>query len=85
MEEILKITTAFYLVSSILYDVSDTMHVTKVDTEKKRGKNWLHIHTKFSRNFNFMKNNSKVDESKIYQNYIYKKTISAFLNRVLYI
>lgn len=35
MEEILKITTAFYLVSSILYDVSDTMHVTKVDTEKK--------------------------------------------------
>lgn len=38
MEEILKITTAFYLVSSILYDVSDTMHVTKVDTGKKRKK-----------------------------------------------
>lgn len=33
MEEILKITTAFYLVSSILYDVSDTMLVT--NTEKK--------------------------------------------------
>lgn len=41
MEEILKITTAFYLVSSIQYDVSDTMHVTKVDTEKKKEKKRL--------------------------------------------
>ncbi len=33
-------TTAFYLVSSIQYEVSDTMHVTKLGTEKKnKGKN----------------------------------------------
>lgn len=42
-------------------------------------KTLLHIHTKLSLNFNFMKNNSKVDESKIYETYI-KKTISALSN-----
>lgn len=53
------------------------MHVTKLGTEQKKKRNLLHIHTKLSRNFNFMKNN-KVDESKIYETYIYiKKTISA--------
>lgn len=31
-----KSTTAFYLVSSIQYEVSDTMHVTKLGTEKKK-------------------------------------------------
>lgn len=80
-----KITTAFYLVSSIQYDVSDTMHCDQTGHRKKKKnknkeKNLLHIHTKLSRNFNFMKNNSKVDESKIYEPYIYiykKKTISA--------
>lgn len=34
------------------------------------------MHTKLSLNLNFMKINSKVDESKIYENR-YKKTISA--------
>ena len=57
------------------------MHVTKLGTEQKK-RNLLHIHTKLSHNFNFMKNNNKVDESKIYETYIYiyiyiKKTISA--------
>lgn len=53
------------------------MHVTR---KKNKEKKLLHIHTKLSSNFNFMKNNSKVDESKIYETYIYlyiKKTISA--------
>lgn len=31
-----KNTTAFYLVSSIQYEVSDTMHVIKLGTEKKK-------------------------------------------------
>lgn len=31
-------TTAFYLVSSIQYDVSDTMHVTKLGTKKNKEK-----------------------------------------------
>lgn len=74
-----KKATAFLSVSSIQCDVSDTMHVTKLGTgKKKKGKKLLHMHTKLSHNFNFMKNNSKVDESKIYETYIYiKKTISA--------
>lgn len=38
-------TTAFYLVSSIQYEVSDTMLVTEVGTEKKKEKNLMHIHT----------------------------------------
>lgn len=29
-------TTAFYLASSIQYEVSDTMHVTKLGTEKNK-------------------------------------------------
>lgn len=39
--------TAFYLVSSIQYEVSDTMHVTKWGTEKKQAQknNLMHIHT----------------------------------------
>lgn len=36
--EIKKKTTAFYLASSIQYEVSDTMHVTKLGTEKKGNK-----------------------------------------------
>lgn len=44
------------------------MHVTR---KKNKEKKLLHIHTKLSSNFNFMKNNSKVDESKIYETYIY--------------
>ena len=31
-----RITAALYLVSSIQYEVSDTMHVTKMGTEKKK-------------------------------------------------
>lgn len=34
--EIKKKTTAFYLASGIQYEVSDTMHVTKLGTEKKK-------------------------------------------------
>lgn len=54
-------TTAFYLVSSIQYEVLDIMHVTKMGTGEKKPKgkrtNFLHIHTKLSRKLSFMKNN----------------------------
>lgn len=42
---------------------------------KEKGKGLLHIHTKLSRHFNFMKNNSKYDESKIYETYIKRQLV----------
>lgn len=70
----IKTSTAFYLVNSLQYVVSDTMHVTKLGTERKtrEGQNEPAAYShKVVTQFQLYENNSKDDESKIYETYIY--------------